>query len=266
MGIVTREVQRATAGASTSTAAAGRSGGVLFVYCFGATLNAHVHLHLCMLDGVVAQERRGLLFRGAWVLGLFERRGLLSSETVGVMQGWGQRGGFSVHAGERVAAQDSVGRERLLRYFARPMFAAERLVRAGEGAQVRYRLTWAALQGHRVGQQRPLELRLSASECLDRVALVMPPPRKYRHHYFGVLAPNSLSPELKAANLRLAGPSSGEATLSCHRPAGRRSRGRKNRARNFPGGLGGEFNNAAAQKKQHPSVCRVLFPQLLSLQ
>ena len=99
------EVQRATAGASTSTAAAGRSGGVLFVHRFGATLNAHVHLHLCMLDGVVAQGRQGLAFRGAQVdeacvrrvqaavqqrvLGLFERRGLLSSETVGVMQGWG---------------------------------------------------------------------------------------------------------------------------------------------------------------------------------
>ena len=50
------------------------------------------------------------------VLGLFERRGLLSREMVGVMQGWGHRGGFSVHAGERVAAQDSAGRERLLRY------------------------------------------------------------------------------------------------------------------------------------------------------
>ena len=55
-----REVQRATAEASTSTAAAGRSGGVLFVHRFGATLNAHVHLHLCMLDGVVAQGRQGL--------------------------------------------------------------------------------------------------------------------------------------------------------------------------------------------------------------
>ena len=48
------------------------------------------------------------------VLGLFERRGLLSRETVAVMQGWGHSGGFSVHAGVRVAAQDSAGRERLL--------------------------------------------------------------------------------------------------------------------------------------------------------
>ncbi len=58
--IVMREVQGATAGASTSTAAAGHSGGVLFVHRFGATLNAHVHLHLCMLDGVVAQGRQGV--------------------------------------------------------------------------------------------------------------------------------------------------------------------------------------------------------------
>ena len=86
-----REVQRATAGASTSTAAAGRSGGVLFVHRFGATLNAHVHLHLCMLDGVVAQGRQGLVFRRAEVdeacvervqAAVRQRRGLLSRETI----------------------------------------------------------------------------------------------------------------------------------------------------------------------------------------
>ena len=41
-GIVMREVQRATAGASTSTAPAAQSCGVLFVHRFGAALNAHV--------------------------------------------------------------------------------------------------------------------------------------------------------------------------------------------------------------------------------
>ena len=142
---------------------------MLFVHRIGATLNAHVHLHLCMLDGVVAQGRQGLEFRGAQVdeacvervqaavrrrvLGLFERRGLLSMETVAGMQGWGHSGGFSVHAGERVAAQDRAGRERLMRYCARPMFASERLVWAGDGGQVRYRLPWEALQRHRPGLQ-----------------------------------------------------------------------------------------------------------------
>ena len=97
-GIVMSEVQRATAGASTSTAKASRSGGVLFVLRFGATLNADVDLHFCMLDGVVLPGRQGLAFRGAQVdeacvervqarvrqrvLGLFEGRGLLSRETV----------------------------------------------------------------------------------------------------------------------------------------------------------------------------------------
>ena len=59
-----REVQRAIAGASTSTAIASRGGVVLFAHRFGATLSAQVHLHLCILDGVVAQ---GLAFRGAQV-------------------------------------------------------------------------------------------------------------------------------------------------------------------------------------------------------
>ena len=74
------------------------------------------------------------------------------------------------------------------------MFAGERLVWAGGGTQVRYQLPWAALQGHRPEQQqqqRTIELRLSASEFLDRVAALIPPPRKHRHRYFGALAPNS---------------------------------------------------------------------------
>ncbi len=53
------------------------------------------------------------------VLGLFERRGMLSRETVGVMQGWGHRGGFTVQAGDRAVAQDSAGCVRLLRLFAK---------------------------------------------------------------------------------------------------------------------------------------------------
>ena len=36
-----------------------------------------------------------------------------------------------------------------------------------------------------------IELRLSASEFLDRISALIPPPRKHRQRYFGVLAPNS---------------------------------------------------------------------------
>ena len=56
---------------------------------------------------------------------------------------------------------------------------------------MRYRLPWAALQGHRPGLQGVIELRLSAREFLDRIAALIPPPRKHRQRYFGVLAPNS---------------------------------------------------------------------------
>ncbi len=82
------------------------------------------------------------------------------------------------------------------------MFAGERLIWAGDGARVRYRYPWAALQGHRPEQQqqRSIELRLSASEFLDLVAALIPPPRKHRHRYFGVLAPNSPWRALVAAN------------------------------------------------------------------
>ena len=55
-GIMMREVQRATAGASTSTAPGARSGRVLFVHRFGAVLNAHVHLHCACWMG---RWRRG---------------------------------------------------------------------------------------------------------------------------------------------------------------------------------------------------------------
>ncbi len=48
-------------------------------------------------------------------------------------------------------------------------------------------------------QQRALELRLSASEFQDRIALLIPPLRTHRDHYFGVLAPNSPWRELVTA-------------------------------------------------------------------
>ena len=36
-----------------------------------------------------------------------------------------------------------------------------------------------------------VELQLSTGEFLDRIAALIPPPRKHRQRYFGVLAPNS---------------------------------------------------------------------------
>ncbi len=61
------------------------------------------------------------------VLRLFRRRGLLDEHTVEGMLTWQASGGFSLDASDRIHGSDSTGRERLLRYCARPPFALERL-------------------------------------------------------------------------------------------------------------------------------------------
>ncbi len=118
------------------------------------------------------------------VLRLFVRRGLVGWEMVAVMQGWGNSGCFSVHAGVRIAAHGRAGRERLVRYCARPLCAGERLVWDASGEDVRYRLASPALLVRNSGLQRSIELRLSASEFLDRMAGLIPPPRKHWHRFF----------------------------------------------------------------------------------
>ena len=40
-------------------------------------------------------------------------------------------------------------------------------------------------------QQTQPPLNLTARELLDKLAQLIPPPRRHRHHYHGVLAPNS---------------------------------------------------------------------------
>ena len=47
------------------------------------------------------------------------------------------------------------------------------------------------------------ELHLTPLELIERIAALVPPPRTHRHHYFGVLAPNS---PLRAAVTALAAP------------------------------------------------------------
>ena len=124
------------------------------------------------------------------VLRLFVRCGLASREMVAVMQGWGHSGDFSVHADVRIASHGLAGRERLLRYCARPLFAGEQLVRVTGGEDMRYRLAWPALLVRHSGLQRSIELRLSASEFLDRIAGLIPQCANIGIATFGVLAPN----------------------------------------------------------------------------
>jgi len=69
---------------------------------------------------VQAQVRRGLL-------PVFVRRGLLPRDGARAMGRWAHEGGFSVDRSVRIEATDRAGRERLLRYCARPPFALEQL-------------------------------------------------------------------------------------------------------------------------------------------
>jgi hypothetical protein len=70
-----------------------------------------------------------------------------------------------------------------LRYCARPPFALERLELIDE-QQVIYRLPRTQRDGTTALSLTPLEL-------IDHLAALIPPPRRHRHRYHGVLAPNS---------------------------------------------------------------------------
>ena len=101
---------------------------------------------------------------------------------------WQASGGFSIDASVHIPARDRAGLERLLRYCARPPFALDRLVATGHGApgseRVVYRLPRPAPDGMTALSLTPLEF-------LERLALLIHPPRIHRHRYHGVLAPNA---------------------------------------------------------------------------
>jgi hypothetical protein len=61
------------------------------------------------------------------ILRAFARRGRIDAQTRKEMEAWDHGGGFSLDASVRIEADDRKGLERLLRYYARPPFAADRL-------------------------------------------------------------------------------------------------------------------------------------------
>ena len=92
--------------------------------------------------------------------------------------------------------------EHLLRYCARPPFALERLsvIRGPDGriARIRYGLprheaaNWVGPGRGRTSTRPGANgvVDLSPFEFLDRLADLVPPPRKHRHRYHGVFVPN----------------------------------------------------------------------------
>ena len=92
-------------------------------------------------------------------------------------------GGFNLHAGVRVAADDRDALERLCRYMARPAVASGRVARLPDG-NVAYRVKSprSARATHRV---------MTPMEFMARLSALVPPPRAPLVRYHGVFAPNS---------------------------------------------------------------------------
>ena len=80
-------------------------------------------------------------------------------------------------------ANDRQGLERLLRYCARPAFAQERL-RQLDPEHLVY-------ESKKPGPGGKVSVRLTPHQLLDRLSALIPPARRHRHRYYGVLAPNS---------------------------------------------------------------------------
>jgi hypothetical protein len=203
-----------------------RVGAVSFLHRFGSALNRHVHLHTCVTDGLFrpSPEGQGAEFLPARpitptdlavltervrtrLVRWFLRHGLLDAEAAADMLAW-ENSGFSVDASVRVTLLDRdvpsyfKSLEHLLRYCARPAFALERLSlhtrRDGGPERIRYSLPrhkrgqWVGL-GRKRKATAPGEngvIDLSPGEFLDRLADLVPPPRRHRHRYHGVFAPN----------------------------------------------------------------------------
>lgn len=90
-----------------------------------------------------------------------------------------------------IEAEDRSGLERLLRYCARPVFALERL-RQIDPEHLVY-------ESIKPGPSGSISLLLTPLELIERLAALIPPPRRHRHRYYdqrkslwdGVLAPNA---------------------------------------------------------------------------
>jgi hypothetical protein len=211
---------------NTPPATRPRLGAISFLHRFGSALNRHVHLHACVTDGVftATDPADGVAFLPARPISpadlaklteqvrrrfvrWFRRRRLIDAETAADMLAW-QNSGFSIDSSVRVALADRdvpgyfKSLEHLVRYCARPAFALERLslleARDGRPERIRYALprhkrgTWIGPARSRKSSTPDAQgvIHLSPHELLDRLADLVPPPRKHRHRYHGVFAPN----------------------------------------------------------------------------
>ncbi len=206
----------AAAGLTSAATARPRLGPVSFVHRFGSALNQHVHLHACVTDGVfmptgdepsaflparpITQVHLASLTEKVRrrVVPWFRMQRLFAVAAAADMLAW-ENSGFSIDASVRITLFRPHLRvscqplEHLLRYCARPPFALERLS-VIRGADCRITRVRYVLPRHKaanwVGPGRPQKsprpgangvVELSPYEFLDRLADLVPPPRKHRH-------------------------------------------------------------------------------------
>ena len=236
-----------------------RIGAVVFIHRFGGLLNAHLHFHVVVIDGVFCgEDAEPLCFKetpltpeqvariGQRITNIFVRRGFLDKAEGEALRNATHDGGFSLDANVRIEANDRQGLERLLRYCApkevplgcapkevplgcaRPAFAQERL-RQIDPAYLVY-------ASNKPGPGGKVSVLLTPHQLLDRLAALIPPPRRHRHRYYdqrkslwddqrkslwdGVLAPNS--PLRQAVTALAAAPESVKDARSKPRPKGLR--------------------------------------------
>jgi hypothetical protein len=188
-------------------------GAVCFLHRAGSFLNEHFHYHCIITDGLFAPGTDGEaeFFEAAdldqthidrltetlrrRILLAMVRRNLIDEPVALDMAGWDYHGGFSMDASVRVERWDRLGLERVVRYCARPTFAEGRLFLEGPDTVV-YTFTRPDHQGRSSLTLTPLEL-------IQRLSVLFPSPRKHRHRYAGVLAPNS---RLRSRVISSAGP------------------------------------------------------------
>lgn len=91
--------------------------------------------------------------------------------------------GFNLHASVAIAGEDDLGRERLMRYGARPPMALDRLRRLPDG-RIAYRIK-------KLRDGRAKHRVMTPLEFLARLAALVPPPRYPLLRYAGALGPRS---------------------------------------------------------------------------
>ncbi|HIN78612.1 MAG TPA: hypothetical protein EYM97_07255 [Gemmatimonadetes bacterium] len=88
--------------------------------------------------------------------------------------------GYTVHAGVVIGARNREGLKRLCRYIARPPLAKDRLrIRPNGSVQLLLKRPWS---------DGTIAIAMTALELVERLAALIPPPRKNQVLYYGVLA------------------------------------------------------------------------------